>query len=154
MTFLAGEVVTAAKLNSEHPLGRIGTATSTGAVTLNDTNPHDTDASVVVNNTDTVTRRYMARSRMRFNMATGTNGIYRPAVSNGSGLNLGSTIVQLYTNVTGGPGQIGGAQEYHFTLTAGTSQTVAAAGWRVSGGGTTDTALAAAVIDVYDLGPA
>ena len=153
MPWLAGEVATATKLNFEHPLGIVQTATSGANVTLATANVIvDTSATVTVTNNDTVTRSYVAEVRMRFSMSSGTNGLYRPVVSNGSAVNLGETVVQVFTNQTGGSGQPGGTQKYKFTLAASGTQVLAAAGDRIAGGSATDVALAGAVIDVTDLG--
>lgn len=109
------------------------------------------DTRIVVP-TQTVARRYRVTISVPFNMASGTNGLYRAGVYDTTAGAIIGRYTQGYTNVTGGPGQIGAVAVATKLVAASTAQTFAASGTRVSGGSATDTAFNAYCL-VEDIGP-
>lgn len=154
MALLAGSIVTDIDLTERFPKGLVVNNTASGAspamastgavVTLPST-------SETITNNDSISRDYVAHARVRVSMVSGTNGLYRPLITDGATTAVGGGTEQILTNVTGGGGQVGGNTFYPFTLAPAASITVAAGGLRAAGGGTSDTFVAGVLI-VIDLG--
>lgn len=133
--------------------GYVGHALTTVAVTLNATTGVFTTFTGTNVTAPTLPgeRRYKVTVHAKFNMATGTNGLYRLAAFAGAtAINILDGTVSV--TVIGGPGQVSTETVGTYLVPASTSVTFAAGAARAAGGGTTD-AMTQAFCFVEDIGP-
>jgi len=103
------------------------------------------------NNDPTLTRKIKVNVSVRFNMAAGVNGLYRPYVTDGGSTALSFGDEQTMNTVVGGSGQTGASDMFIFDVAPAASLTVGAGGLRVTNGSATD-AMASGNIIVEDIG--
>lgn len=138
-------------IRDTRPLGVVADNTASGAsgalatigaiVTLPDT-------SATITNSTAASRTYVAHITIRANMASGSNGLYRPVITDGSTSAVSNGAAQFMATVVGSSGQVGGSHSHAFTLAASASITLGAGGLRVAGGSATDTLVSGRLIVV------
>lgn len=140
-------------LKAAMPLGRVSltTGASTAVMATIGAVVEHSGSQVTITNSDTEERQYRAEAQMRFRMVSGTNGLYRCLIVNGTPAPLSTSTQQVMATVTSAAGEVGGSVTYDFTLAAGASQVLNSGCLRVQGGGASDYS-DASKLAVYDLG--